>query len=270
MPRRFDFTRKNALTGKIENVGYAQLENNNDRAKLYLYGDIVAASWLSEWYEEDKCPQDIADFLNQVENEKEIDIYFNSGGGDVFAGIAICNILKRHTGKITGYVDGIAASIASVILCACDEIVRATGSQVMVHKPWSWDQGNATHFRKLADDLDKCEECMLDIYMTKAKAGVTREDIAALLAQETWLSEDVFDYFDFAASQTAAAQACASTYFDKYGNVPEKIKAKAQPHGEIDIEAVAKRVEEILNKKNTDDVEKAKKAMLFNLSLYGN
>ena len=270
MTRRFDFTKKNLSTGKIENVGYAQLENNDDRAKLYMYGDIVGASWLSEWYAEDKCPQDIADFLNQVEDEKEIDIYFNSGGGDVFAGIAICNILKRHAGKITGYIDGIAASIASVILCACDEVIRATGSQVMVHKPWSWDQGNATTFRKLADDLDKAEECMLDIYMTKAKENVTREDIAALLAKETWLSEDVFDYFNFTSSQSAAAQACTSTYFDKYGNIPDQIKGKVQPHGSIDIEAVANRVEEILNEKKDKDVDKTKNEMLLKLSLYGN
>lgn len=264
---KFNFTRKNKVTGKIEQVGYAQLNNDGDRAQLYLYGDIVSATWQSEWYEEDKCPQDISDFINQIEDEKEVDIFFNSGGGDVFAGIAICNILKRHSGKITGYVDGLAASIASVILCACDVVIRATGSQVMVHKPWSWTAGNATDFRKLADDLDKCEECMLDIYMTKAKEGVTRETLSDLLAKESWLTENVFDYFDFERSETAAAQACASVYFDKYANIPEKLKRTPQDGNDINTEEIVSEVmRRIESKKSARDMRAKAVALKVKLS----
>lgn len=74
------------------------------------------------WYEEDRCPQDIADFLNQLDGYEDIDIYFNSGGGDVFAGLAIYNQLKRYDGHKVGYVDGMAASIV-VLGCEhpCDE-----------------------------------------------------------------------------------------------------------------------------------------------------
>ena len=118
--RRFDFTKKNKRSGKVENVGYLDLEQDEEqsRCSLYFYGDIVSATWESMWYEEDRCPQDIADFLNQLDGYEDIDIYFNSGGGDVFAGLAIYNQLKRYDGHKVGYVDGMAASIASVIMFA--------------------------------------------------------------------------------------------------------------------------------------------------------
>ena len=80
--KRFDFTKKNKRTGKTENVGYLDLsiDEEQGRCSLYFYGDIVSATWESMWYEEDKCPQDIADFLNQLDGCEDIDIYFNSGG----------------------------------------------------------------------------------------------------------------------------------------------------------------------------------------------
>ena len=97
--RRFDFTKKNKRSGKVENVGYLDLEQDEEqsRCSLYFYGDIVSATWESMWFEEDRCPQDIADFLNQLDGYEDIDIYFNSGGGDVFAGLAIYNQLKRYS-----------------------------------------------------------------------------------------------------------------------------------------------------------------------------
>lgn len=106
--KRFDFTKKNKRTGQVDKVGYLDLKEDEEKKKcsLYFYGDIVSATWESEWYEEDKCPQDIADFLHQLDSFEDIDIYFNSGGGDVFAGLAIYNQLRRHEGHKTGYVDG--------------------------------------------------------------------------------------------------------------------------------------------------------------------
>ena len=67
LKRRFDFTKKNRHTGKMEKVGYLDFTEGEEqgRCSLYFYGDIVSATWQSMWYEEDKCPQDIADFLNQ-------------------------------------------------------------------------------------------------------------------------------------------------------------------------------------------------------------
>ena len=160
MPKkgRFDFTKKNKRSGKIENVGYLDLEQDEEqsRCSLYFYGDIVSATWESMWYEEDRCPQDIADFLNQLDGYEDIDIYFNSGGGDVFAGLAIYNQLKRYDGHKVGYVDGMAASIASVIMFACDELHFATGAQAMIVVKFF-------HGYKCKQFLTACEAVLVEI-----------------------------------------------------------------------------------------------------------
>ena len=89
-------------------------------ADLYFYGEIVS-DWWGAWDDLDQYPEAIRDFLTEHEG-KDLNIYVNSGGGSVFAGIAIYNMLLRHKGKKTVYVDGIAASIASVIALAGDEM----------------------------------------------------------------------------------------------------------------------------------------------------
>ena len=78
--KRYDFTRKNMRTGKLEKVGYLDFTEGEEqgRCSLYFYGDIVSAKWLSDWYEDDKCPLDIAEFLDGLEGYEDIDIYFNS------------------------------------------------------------------------------------------------------------------------------------------------------------------------------------------------
>lgn len=231
MKNKFQFTRRNPQTKKIEDVGFLEIKNQQDgSAELYFYGDIVSATWQSQWYEEDKCPQDISDFLNQIDINANITVYFNSGGGDVFAGIAIYNLLKRHKGHKTGIVDALAASIASVILMACDEIIVMTGAQVMVHKPWCMTWGNADDLAETIKHLDKCQESIVGIYLTKTKEGVTQQDIEAIVNAETWMTgADLQKYFDVAIENTASIAACASCYFDKYANLPEALKQTASP-----------------------------------------
>lgn len=234
--KRFDFTRRDKR-GSVEKCGYLDLtQTESGAAELYFYGDIVSAQWLSEWYAEDKCPQDIADFLNQIDNKSDLTIYFNSGGGDVFAGVAICNILRRHEGHKRGIVDGLAASIASVILMACDEITIKTGAQVMIHKPWCYTAGNADDLRQTITELDKCEESILDIYATKTVEGVTREAIAEKMAAETWLSAAEFgELFVSSVEAQAAIAACKdSAFFSKYNNLPENLKTQTEKDNDQD------------------------------------
>ena len=225
--RRFDFTKKNKRSGKVENVGYLDLEQDEEqnRCSLYFYGDIVSATWESMWYEEDRCPQDIADFLNQLDGYEDIDIYFNSGGGDVFAGLAIYNQLKRYDGHKVGYVDGMAASIASVIMFACDELHFATGAQAMIHKPLCMAYGNADDFKAVIKQLNLCEDSILDVYMEHVQEGVTRDKIQSLMSNETWFdSKKMQQYFNVEIEEKAAVAACASDFFEKYNNIPEALK----------------------------------------------
>ena len=263
--KRFDFTKKNKRNGKVEKVGYLDLSTDEERKRcsLYFYGDIVSETWQSMWYEEDKCPQDIADFLNQLDGYEDIDIYFNSGGGDVFAGLAIHNQLKRYNGRKVGYVDGLAASIASVIMFACDELHFATGAQAMIHKPSCIAYGNANEFGKIIEQLDACEESILDVYMENTKEGVTRDQIKGLMDEETWFSGSALaEYFEIEVEERAAVAACTSDYFEKYTNIPEQVK-KTETKDIVD--AV---IAEIQNRER-DKLQAEKQEILEDLYLYG-
>ena len=123
--------------GQVKTFGRIEMVNQATCAELYLYGDIVDDELTAAWFG-GNYPQEIADFVAGLSPNQPLTIYFNSPGGDVFAGLAIYNVLKRHQGRKTGKVDGMAASIASVILMACDDRVVNTGAQVMIHDPWTW------------------------------------------------------------------------------------------------------------------------------------
>ena len=265
LKRRFDFTKKNRHTGKMEKVGYLDFTEGEEqgRCSLYFYGDIVSATWQSMWYEEDKCPQDIADFLNQLDGYEEIDIYFNSGGGDVFAGLAIYNQLKRYNGHKVGYVDGMAASIASVIMFACDELHFATGAQAMIHKPLCMAWGNADDFKAVIKQLNLCEESILDVYMEHTNEGVTRDKIKNFMSAEKWFNgSELAEYFDVEVEERAAVAACASDYFDKYANIPEQ--ASGTDKKDI-VEAV---IAEMQNREK-ERIEAEKQQILADLDDFG-
>ena len=198
MPKILKLKNEDKKTGKLKNVGSIEIKNQTEeKAELYFYGDIVSSSWESYWYEEDKCPQDITDFLKELESSKSIDIFINSGGGSVHGGLAIYNLLKRHQGQKTVYVDGIAASIASVIAMAGDKIIIPSNAQFMIHKPLTWCGGNADDLRKTADILDTCQKSITNIYMENVKEGITEEKIMELINNETWFTGDeVAHYFN--------------------------------------------------------------------------
>ena len=215
---------KATRNGKIEDRGYIEMKATDTGAELYLYGDIVDDELTSAYFG-GTCPQEIADFVNSLNPTAPLTIYFNSPGGDVFAGLAIHSILKRHAGKKTGKVDGMAASIASVILMGCDEIVVNTGAQIMVHDPWTYTAGNSRDLRDVADQLDNAKESMLDVYMGKTREGVTREQVAGLMEAETWMrGEKAAEYFDLGVKDAPAAAAAVSALFGSYKNLPDDLK----------------------------------------------
>ena len=253
--RRFDFTKKNKRSGKVENVGYLDLEQDEEqsRCSLYFYGDIVSATWESMWYEEDRCPQDIADFLNQLDGYEDIDIYFNSGGGDVFAGLAIYNQLKRYDGHKVGYVDGMAASIASVI-----------------HKPLCMAYGNADDFKAVIKQLNLCEDSILDVYMEHVQEGVTRDKIQSLMSNETWFdSKKMQQYFNVEIEEKAAVAACASDYFEKYNNIPEALKGTEKENIVDAVLAELEKRNSAAAQAEEQRIEAEKREILDDLYLYG-
>lgn len=238
--------------GKCRTVGSIEIKNQTEAAAdLYFFGDINSES-LGEWqkyYPDDKAPKDVQDFLDQLDGVSKINVHINSGGGSVFGGIAIYNILKRHNAEIVVYVEGLAASIASVIAMAGNKIIIPANAQMMIHKPSSITWGNADDMRKEADILDGCQKVILNTYMQHAKDGVTAEEINALIDAETWKNgEEWQEFFDIEVSEKSQATACESEYFDKYNNLPDKLKGQPEPP-QLNIDDLAEKVAEKI--KNT-------------------
>ncbi|MFY9174524.1 MAG: head maturation protease, ClpP-related [Peptococcia bacterium] len=152
--------------------------------ELFLYGEISS----STWFDDDVTPKQFKADLDALGDISELKIYINSGGGDVFAGQAIYSMLKRHGAKKTVYIDGLAASIASVIAMAGDKVIMPANAMLMIHNAWTIAAGSASYFRKLADDMDKIDESIQGVYV--AKTGKKAEEIAELMDAETWMSAE--------------------------------------------------------------------------------
>lgn len=272
---------KDTKTGELKNVGKIEIKNQTEeKAELYFYGDIVSDSWSSWWADEDKCPQDVSDFLKELENSQNVDIYINSGGGSVFGGIAIYSMLKRHKGKKTVHVDGLAASIASVIALAGDKVIIPKYANFMIHNPLTFLFGgyNAKELNEIVGVLESCKESILNIYMDHVKEGVTREEISELMNQETWFTgERAAEYFNIDVEEEFEAVACSSNFFDKYKNTPKNLfeeNKKSDKNQKLDIEEIANKVLLHLQNQKEDDkkventIEKEKEDILKDLDLY--
>jgi len=116
----------------------------------------------------------------------DITVRINSRGGSLYDGVAIYNYLRTHSANVTVVVDGIAASAASVVAMAGDEIVMPAASTLMIHDPITFAFGNAAEMRKAAEDLDKVKEGFISAYTNKT--GMPREDVWDLMTAETYMT----------------------------------------------------------------------------------
>lgn len=255
--------------------GKMEIRNQTEtKAQLNIYGDIVSDQW-GKWCDDDTCPTDISEFLKNLDGVSEIEMHINSGGGSVFAGIAIYNMLKRSKASVTTYIDGIAASIASVIACAGDRVIIPKNGTFMIHKPttgYFFESLNADELRKDADTLDHCQNSIVQTYMEWVKDGVTEREINDLVNQETWMNgSKAAEYFDFEVEEDVSAAACASDFFGTYKNTPENVK-KQEDSG-ISAEKIADMViEKLESRKQAEEQKKTedmKKEILKDLDMYG-
>lgn len=122
--------------------------------------------------------------LGALPDGMPVDLRVNSPGGSVFDAVAIYNALKRHAGTVTVWIDGIAASAASYVAMAGDEIVMPENAFLMIHDPSGLAMGTAGDMRAMAEALDKIAGSLVRGYA--AKSGKTDDEIAALMAAETW------------------------------------------------------------------------------------
>lgn len=135
------------------------------------YGDI-SAQMVAEWL--------------ATREGQDVTVRVNSPGGCVFEGFAIYNALMNHKGKVTGIIDSMAASAASVAIMSTDEIIIEGNAIMMIHQAWTIAAGNATAFRKEAEILDLIDNNIVDTYA--ARTGRAKEEIKPLVEAETWMN----------------------------------------------------------------------------------
>lgn len=194
---------------------------DNKTGEVLLYGEISDVSW---WGDE-VTPKQFKEDLDALGDVETIKVFINSPGGDVFAGQAIYSMLKRHKAQVHVYIDGLAASIASLIAMAGDKVVMPANAMMMIHNPWTFAVGNANDFRKLADDLDKIGDSMITAY--GSRSALTTEEIKGLLDAETWLTAQECVEYGFADEVEEAKELAASIdkkFLSRYQNIPETLK----------------------------------------------
>lgn len=138
--------------------------------------------------------ESITQFLRENQDVDTINVHINSNGGLVFEGITIHNVLKGSGKTVNVIIDGLAASIASVIAMCGDTVKMYPTSQMMIHNCWTYGCGNANDFRKLADQMDKIMDSSRIAYLAKAKDKLAEEKLNELLDNESYLTaQECFD-----------------------------------------------------------------------------
>ncbi|WP_420720272.1 ClpP-like prohead protease/major capsid protein fusion protein [Providencia rettgeri] len=192
-------TMSKPLMSAPEKSWFQMKATSETSADIYIYDEIGMWGISAKRFTED---------LISLGNINHINLHIHSPGGEVFEGIAIYNQLKNHNANITVYIDGLAASMASVIAMVGDEVKMPKNAMMMIHKPWGVSWGDANDMRDYADLLDKVENVLIPAYMEKT--GKTKEEIEAMLGEETWLTAEECVEHGFANTVIEPVKAMAS------------------------------------------------------------
>ncbi|WP_342640930.1 head maturation protease, ClpP-related [Rhodoligotrophos ferricapiens] len=189
--------------------------------ELYLYGTVGDSFW-----DEGFTSMDVVRALAELGRTTDVTVHINSGGGIAFEGSAIYNALAAHAGKVTVIVESIAASAASLIAMAGEEIIMRKGAIMMIHDPSMITIGNSEDHQKSVAILDKLADSMADIYAEKT--GRSADEIRQEMRSEIWLEAEDAVAQGY-ADRLDEADAPEPTAFDYrlYQNTPERIVALA-------------------------------------------
>jgi len=157
----------------------ARLKDKASKAGEILIYEDVGAGWFGG-----VSAKSFTDALKALGDVATLDVRINSYGGDVFDGLAIYQQLVQSKARVTTHIDGIAASIASIIAMAGKEIKIAEAGWMMIHDAWGIFAGNAQALRENADRLDAVSKQLAGIYVARTKKK--DEDIVNWMAQEKW------------------------------------------------------------------------------------
>jgi endopeptidase clp len=237
------------------NKEWLKIKNNANITEIYINGDITSDSENYGFIEAmglndpNIYPKNIIEALKDA---GDVHVHINSYGGDVFAGVAIANILKNHKGRTIAYIDGLAASAASIIAFGCDEIIIPSNAYLMVHRVSCGMFGNADDFLKQIEVLEKIEEGIINSYTEKALEGVTREQIKDFVMTETWFTgEDTAKYFNVTVDKSTKYLNYVDTK-QKFNKIPNEILNNIR---EIEKLKEQKEIERIENLKKEIEIE---------------
>jgi len=214
-------------------------------ARIMVYG-YIGQTWDGRGVEAKK----FIDELNALDVDA-IDLHINSGGGQVFEGTAIYNALKAHRAKITVRIDGIAASIASIIAMAGDTVEMPENAMMMIHDPMGVVAGTSEDMEKMADVLDKLKTGLIATY--HEKTGVDAEDLSTMMTDETWMTAGEAVKLGFADVVIGRVEATnnfgGEEILNQYRNVPQNLTAvigqKQQPEARKEEDMKTFKAEEI-------------------------
>lgn len=230
--------------------------NNADEVELLIYGDIVSDSYWNEGVVAKELIKQL-----QASTAKTIKLYINSPGGNVYAGKAIFNALKRHSATKCVYIDGIAASIASIIAMAGDEIHIPANATLMIHNPSSIAWGEAKDFIKAAGILESEKKALISIYQTKTK--LTEEEISQLMDAETWMigQEAIDKGLATHLLQNSPPENFLNLNLSGFEHIPEQIvnyaKSTQTPQSSQEHEMTPEEIQNLIN----DQIKKAVEPM---------
>ncbi|QYX58009.1 Clp protease ClpP [Roseovarius sp. SCSIO 43702] len=165
--------------------------------------------------------------LGALPDDAAIDLRLNSPGGSVFDAVAIHNALSRHAGTVTVWIDGIAASAASYVAMAGDAIVMPENAFLMIHDPSGLVMGTAADMREMAGTLDKIAAGMTRGYA--ARSGKTEDEIAALMAAETWFSAAEALEAGLATQLAEPVRIAANFDIGRFRNAPPELVEAVEP-----------------------------------------
>lgn len=229
LPETAEMNRTIPIFNKIVNFpgkkarGYEIKAKKSKEAEIWIYEEIG-----DSWFGGISASQFSKDMKAYADTEK-ITVRINSPGGDVFDGIAIYNILKQHKAKVEVHIDGLAASIASVIAMAGDTIHIAENAMMMIHEAWTVVAGSSGMLREAADMLEKVNGQIVKTYMTRA--SVEEQQIIDLMAAETWMTAEEAVEYGLAdqMSESLDMAACFDLSKFKYRNAPAVDVPQGEP-----------------------------------------
>ena len=216
MPKLLNFQNKSQ--------GFEIRSKSATKAEIIIYEQIGESFW-GGGLSAKKFSEELKALDSSV---NEITVRINSPGGDVFDGVAIYNRLKQHKAKVIVHIDGLAASIASIIALAGDEIIIGDGALFMIHLPWTGAWGNRMELENTINRLVDVEEQLVSIYSKKTK--MDRNEVRKMLEEETWMDADQaieMGFVDRKSDETSlplAASAMGSKWFNKS---PKNYKSEA-------------------------------------------